>query len=304
MGVVCLKLLDKIETFITLADCLSFTETAKRLYCSQPTITTQIQQLEEQFQAILFLRLGKKIELTKQGEVLLEYAKKMTSLVEEATVKIKTADQKNAILSVYVSNYIATYFFTDILKEFHKAFPNQFLEVNSYCYDDLKRSLMEGKANFALMPIYHEDDYVRLNCDITILFEEEFRLVVPANHHWTKRKQLYSRDLNNQTVLIPQSQYLNQYISGNMAKLGIKARFLQMSNFEMIKQAVRSQHGIAFLPAESVKEDISKGELVSVEVASLRFSRQNGFVKRKNGQLTESEGIFFQEVSRYVGKVR
>ncbi|OAS19903.1 LysR family transcriptional regulator [Paenibacillus oryzisoli] len=93
MGVICLKWLDKIEAFITLAECLSFTETAKRLYCSQPTITTQIQQLEEQFQATLFLRLGKKIELTKQGEVLLEYAKKMTCLVEEATVKIKTADQ-------------------------------------------------------------------------------------------------------------------------------------------------------------------------------------------------------------------
>lgn len=49
--------------------------------------------LTKQFQATLFLRLGKKVELTKQGEVLLEYAKKMTSLVEEATIKIKTTDQ-------------------------------------------------------------------------------------------------------------------------------------------------------------------------------------------------------------------
>ncbi|WP_246302983.1 LysR family transcriptional regulator [Paenibacillus plantarum] len=92
MGVICLKLLDKIETFITLAECRSFTETAKRLYCSQPTITTHIQQLEEQFQSILFLRTGKKVQLTKQGEVLLEYAKQMTNLVQEAAIKVKSAD--------------------------------------------------------------------------------------------------------------------------------------------------------------------------------------------------------------------
>lgn len=50
----------KIETFLVLAQCRSFMETAKRLYCSQPTISNHIQQLEEQFQCKLFHRSGKK----------------------------------------------------------------------------------------------------------------------------------------------------------------------------------------------------------------------------------------------------
>jgi DNA-binding transcriptional LysR family regulator len=238
--------------------------------------------------------------LTKQGEILLEYAKQITCLVEEAAVKMKGADQQNPILSVYVSNYIAIYFFKDIMDHFHQTFPKQMLEINSYCYDDLKRNLVEGKANFALMPIYPEDEYIAQNCEIKILFEDDFSLVLPPDHPWTKRKQLYARDLHNQTILLPQSHYLQQYIAGQMEQRDIRVRFLQMSNFEMIKQAVRTQHGIAFLPNGAVREELAKGELAATAVSSLKFKRYNGFVKRKNVQLSESEKMFYSEVERFL----
>jgi hypothetical protein len=63
--------LEKFVTFIVLVDCGSFTETAKKLYCSQPTISNHIQQLEELFDTTLFRRSGKNVYLTRQGEILL-----------------------------------------------------------------------------------------------------------------------------------------------------------------------------------------------------------------------------------------
>lgn len=118
-----LKILDKIETFIVLSDCKSFTDTAKRLYCSQPTISNHIQQLEELFNATLFHRSGKTVQLTKQGEVLLEYAKQITRLIEDASLQMKNISRQDSNLSIYVSNYIAGYFFSDILQHFHHVYP-------------------------------------------------------------------------------------------------------------------------------------------------------------------------------------
>ena len=72
-------LLEKMHAFITLSECKSFTETSKRLFCSQPTITNQINQLEKHFQQKLVNRSSRTIELTPKGELFLTYAKKMMS---------------------------------------------------------------------------------------------------------------------------------------------------------------------------------------------------------------------------------
>jgi DNA-binding transcriptional LysR family regulator len=294
-----LKTLEKIETFIVLADCSSFTETAKRLYCSQPTISNHIQQLEELFKTTLFHRSGKQVQLTKQGEILLEYVKQITMLVEEAAIKIKNVSQQDSILSVYVSNYIAGYFFSDILNHFHTAFPKQLLEIYTHCYDDLVRSLREGRTNVAFMPIYPEDEYIHSQYEISILFEDDFPLILPAGHPWTSRKVIYCRDLQNQTILLPQSPYLQQYIADQLNRHQVKARFLQMSNFEMIKRAVKSQLGIAFLPYTTVAEDMKSGGLEVRSVSALSLKRQNGLVIRKHTQLTQAETAFCKDVERY-----
>ncbi|WP_245980125.1 helix-turn-helix domain-containing protein [Peribacillus asahii] len=58
--------LEKMESFIVLAECHSFTEAARRLYCSQPTISHHINKLEENFDSKLFHRSGRKVELTSK----------------------------------------------------------------------------------------------------------------------------------------------------------------------------------------------------------------------------------------------
>ncbi|PZD93278.1 hypothetical protein DNH61_21785 [Paenibacillus sambharensis] len=85
-----MKALDRFQTFIALAECRSYTETARRLYCSQPTITNHIQQLEELYQVQLFERSGRSVRLTVQGKVLLEYAKQVMDLLDEAALQLQS----------------------------------------------------------------------------------------------------------------------------------------------------------------------------------------------------------------------
>ncbi|QAV11942.1 LysR family transcriptional regulator [Brevibacillus agri] len=302
-GVLLMNTLEKMETFIVLAECGSFTESAKRLFCSQPTISHHIQQLEELFESPLVQRSGKQVQLTRQGEILLRYAKQISHLVEEAAVELKRISEQERVLSVYVSNYIAGYFFSDILNEFHTILPHKPLEINTYCYSDLIRCFQEGRTHYALMPIYPEDDYIRKNFETSVLFEEELLLILPVDHPLAKRRLLYARDLHNETVLLPKSEYLQQYVINHLSSRQVKTRFLQMSNFETIKQAVKSRHGIAFLPSGAVKEELKRGELVNVPVSSLQIRRQNGFVFRKNAELSQADRAFCQNVEQYLRTV-
>lgn len=293
-----MKTLEKIETFLVLAECRSFNETAKRLYCSQPTISNHIHQLEEQYETRLFHRSGKMIRLTKQGEIFLVYAKQVKQLLELAALKMKQEERRD-LLPLYVSNYIASYFFTDILKSFHCSFPEQQLEVHTFCYEDLKRSLTEGRTNFAFMPIYPEDDEIREHYDCRVLFEDEFPLIIPPGHPLDGRKVIYGRDLRHETILLPRSHYLQQYVAAELERQGVQVRFLQMSNFEMIKQAVKSRLGIAFLPRTAVLTEIQHNELAAGHVPSLTIRRSNGLVKRKDSELSPAGQRFCQHVEAY-----
>ncbi|TBL77290.1 LysR family transcriptional regulator [Paenibacillus thalictri] len=293
-----MKTLDKLETFLVLADCSSFIETAKRLYCSQPTITNHIHQLEEQFQTKLFHRSGKTVKLTKQGETFLSYAKQIVHLLEEASVKMKEEDRQD-VLALYVSNYIAEVFFPEILDHFQHEIPKQHMEIHTYCYQDLKDSLLDGRTNMALMPIYPEDKYIQTQFESAVLFEDEFQFIVPIDHPLAGRKTIYSRDLRNETILLPRSDYLQQFIMTELGRHQSKVRYLQMSNFDMIKQAVKSHLGLAFLPHLAVAGENVRGELAVRSVSGIHMRRQNGFVFRKNVRLSPVEQSFFNVVERY-----
>lgn len=295
-----MKTLERLETFLVVAECGSYTEAAKRLYCSQPTISHHIQWLEEQFQAVLFYRSGKPVRLTEQGEIVLDYAKRVTGLVQEASLKVKQSlSRRESILSVYVSNYISAYYFPEILSHYYRSYPDQLLEIYTYCYDDLRRSLLEQRTDLAFLPIYPDDDQIYSEFNATLLFEEELELVVPVSHPMTKRKVMYIRDLQGETILLPQSKYLCRSIEEQLRHHRVNVRFLQMSNFGMIKESIKAGLGIAFLPSEVIKADLNQGELASLRVSSLAIKRQNGFVIRKEKQLSEAELSFCREVEAY-----
>ncbi|MFC5701235.1 LysR family transcriptional regulator [Cohnella faecalis] len=286
-----MKSIEQIETFLVLAECGSFTETAKRLYRSQPAVTNQIQKLEEMVGASLFKRSGKAVQLTKSGEIYLAYARQMNRLMEEASEQIRKS-AKQQVLSVYASIYLSNYYFADILDRFNRDNPKQVMEIYSFCYDDLKRALMEKRTDFAFMPYYSEDENIHDQFDYIELFQEQFQLILPSDHPWASRKLLLGRDLQNEKILLPSSSYFQKIVSEQMELSGVNVTFLQMSNFELIRQAVKSHLGLAFLPSSVVADEIRRGELVVRPVSGLHIRRRNGIIIRKNASLSPIETAF------------
>lgn len=289
-----MKFLDRLETFIVLSESNSFTEAAKKLYCSQPTISHHIRYLEEMFEANLIDRSKKTITFTEQGEVLLHYAKQLKQLLEEAQAKVKKVEEKKTV-SLYMSRYLADYFIAPYLNRLQKVW-KEMIHFYSYCYDDLKNLLLQGAVDYALMPIYEQDKELMESVSITPLIEDEFVLILSPNHVRANRKQLYSRDLANEMVLLPQSKFLQQFIKEHMKKAQVRVNYLQMSNFDMIKMAVKANYGIAFIPLAVVKKDIEDKTLVTLPISIPAIKRKNGLFIRKDAQLSQIERNICKEI--------
>lgn len=289
-------MLEKMKSFIVLSETKSFTEAAQRLFCSQPTISIHIQQLEQYFDRKLLLRSGKSIELTRQGEVFLKHAKEMTALLDETVYHVKQI-KDTEVLSVFMSNYIARYYFSiSTFGGYENDQSSHNIEINSYCYNELKHAIISKEAKFAIMPIYMEDKEVFKQCSISYLFEDEFVLVFSPNHEWKNRKILYFRDLKNEMLLVPQSIYLRKLIIRTLTEKNIQVRYAQMGDFEMIKKLIKEEFGIGFLPYNAVSEEINKGELRTLPVSSLSLKRKNGIVVRNDANLSKKERLFCQTI--------
>lgn len=286
---------DKYKTFIALAQNKTFTETAKKLYCSQPTVTQHIKQLEIELNCQLINRRKNQVELTDQGKIVLYYAKQVKRLESKMQSDLNESLQEQNT-TLYISQYIANYFFCELFNVGNIACNHCPYEINSYCYNDLKQCLLEKKTKFAIMPIYEDDQTVLNNFDVDILFEEEFVLVMPQNHPLASRQTIYARDLRNLPILLPQSFYLSQHIKQAIEQKNVPVYYMQMTNFELIVKAIQHQFGISFLPSKLMENGLEG--LTVKKVKGLTIKRKNGIVYDRKQLLSTAEQSFCNHIRK------
>lgn len=89
--------LDQLRTLVTIAETGSFTAAAERLYKTQPALSMQMKNLEEQVGAQLLERSGRETTLTEAGRVLLGYARRILDMNEEALAKLTVTDTAGSV---------------------------------------------------------------------------------------------------------------------------------------------------------------------------------------------------------------
>ena len=84
----------KLNTLLTAAELGSFTRAASALHLTQPAVSHHIKELEQQLGAALFLRKKGQISLTPEGEVVVQYVRRMKALEQQMLEELKSADRR------------------------------------------------------------------------------------------------------------------------------------------------------------------------------------------------------------------
>ena len=135
--------LDQVTAFLEVARQQSFSRAAEKLYRTQPAISAQIRVLEMECGQKLFDRLGRRIYLTRSGEILLEYGEKLVALHRETLQRVREAHGKaNGKLAVGANEATCLYVLPQVFAEFKRNCP----EVAISIYRNFSRKILQKMA--------------------------------------------------------------------------------------------------------------------------------------------------------------
>jgi DNA-binding transcriptional LysR family regulator len=190
--------------FVTVAEELSFTRAAERLFISQPTLSKQIRQLEEQMRVRLFERDRRTVRLTVPGEALLPAARELLQQWDEAQRAVADAAATEASrLTVGISTSVGRGLLGTLRDRFTERRPGCDLRLRQINWTDPTAGLAEGEVDvaFVWLPFPGQDD---LNVRVVA---REPRWVAFRHDHWlAERDEVDFADLLNEKFLgLPES---------------------------------------------------------------------------------------------------
>lgn len=244
----------------------SITKAAHQIHISQPALSKSIKALEEELGTTLIIRTNKTIDLTDAGNMVLEYTKEITGLVDE--MKLTLNDLTNFAvgqLNIGLPPFIGSLFFPKVMKKFHRSYPNIKLDITEYGGARVVKSVEEGEFELgvAVLPL---DEQI---FDVYPIVEEEMKLIIHKNHPLSSFKEVNVKDLKEEEFIFYHEDFaLNQIIRNHFfITAGFKPKILFKSmQWDLMSEMVAANLGIAILPQSICNRLFTK----DIKVVSLK----------------------------------
>lgn len=192
----------QLKTFRAVAENLSFTKTAEKLYMAQSSVSAQIKALEEELQTKLFDRIGRRVLITDAGLKLYEYARRMDDMTDEIQSELSGSGYKSGSLTIRVPETIASVYIPEIVEQFYMLNPEvKLIFIN--CSDrQLREELNSGRIDLAFLMT---DSINFKDVNIQFLKTENIVLVSGSSHPLSAMSCIKLDDLKNRTFLLPKT---------------------------------------------------------------------------------------------------
>ncbi|MFS0635372.1 LysR family transcriptional regulator [Mesobacillus foraminis] len=239
--------LRQLQTFLEVAKHKSITKAAEALHISQPALSKSIKALEEDLGMTLIVRTNKTSDLTDAGMVVVEYAQRMTALMDELTTTLN--DMTNLArgqINIGLPPFIGSLFFPKVMAEFHKTFPNIEINITEYGGARVVKSVEDGEFELGVvvLPVSEED------FNVFPIVEEEMKLLVHQDHEFASREQVDIKDLTEEEIIFYNEEFaLHQILRTHFITAGFEPKILfKSSQWDFMSEMVAANLGITILP--------------------------------------------------------
>src|SRR3972149_4722489 len=183
---------EKIETFLCAADNLSFSEAAKLLHLSQPSVSHQIKTLEHELGVGLFTRSNTGLELTEAGRVLLPWARRVIQDMGSMKEMVCSLDEDIVgELRISCSTTSGKYLLPQFVARFCRRHPKIRASILTCRPERATLDLMKGDAHIGVVSTEITDP----NLEAQHFFTDNIAFIVPASHRWATRCSIEAQEL-------------------------------------------------------------------------------------------------------------
>ncbi|MBT2601935.1 LysR family transcriptional regulator [Bacillus sp. ISL-53] len=254
---------------------LHFTKAAEKLGISQPTLSHQIKMLEQDVGYALFNRIGKKIELTKVGEIVQQEALNIQNSLQSissqirALTKVEIGELKIAVLPGEITDLVST-----LCIKFNQLYPN--IKVFVQSTDQVEKAVLENQADFGIGFEFNRDDMLM----VTKLYDEEFYLI--SNQSTGEQKASFSDVLDSPLILFPNIHQCRKILDKTSLEVGRQLEpIVETSSIESILKLVRNGVGRSFV-SRTLYEFYDTEDLFFQRIEKPTLTRSVYLVMKKN----------------------
>ena len=274
------------------------TPAARRLHRVQSNVTTRIRQLEDRLGVTLFERVGRRMQLTQAGEVLLTYADRMLALADEAVNAVRD-DRPRGVFRLGSMESTAAVRLPEPLADFSRQHPDVTLELRTGNPTVLSEALLAGGIEAALIA----EPVARSRFDCVVAFEEEPVIVTRAGH-----PPIDSPDGTPETILVfehgcPHRQRLEAWYR---TRETVPARTIELGSYHAMLGCVLAGMGAALLP-ESVLNTFPESKRLQIHRLPPGEDSIKTLLVWRSGQATPNvralAGILGQDIETHASGV-
>lgn len=292
--------LDQLHTFLEIVRLKSFSKAAQTCYRTQPAISAQVRQLEQELNTTLFERLGTRISLTTAGKIFAEYAEQILDLRRRAQDSINELDRvPRGELIIAANEATCIYVLPQVFSEYKQQFPNVQLSVDRSYGSRVVQAVLDNQADFGITQLPVQEAKLQ----IVRIHSDEIKLIVPTDHPLAAQTTVQPRDILPFQLLVPKTgntrKRLNVWWEAVEDQLQIS---MELDSTEMMKQFAMAGLGISFLAASNCEEEVAKQRLAALSLSPEPMIRRLGLIYRKDKALSKAALGFIQVILEYAGK--
>jgi len=245
-----------LRYFLAVADAAHFTRAAQKLYVSQPTLSQQIKQLEDELGTPLFHRGAGGVQLTVAGERFRPYAERVLHEMDEAVSALGQSEVAPALpLRIGALEGTGDYLLPSVVARAVEKSGLQ-IEVETLPALELQRAVAREELDLAIGTLPAPS----LNAEP--LFDEDLALWLPPSHRLGAHARVRVSDLDGVAVMCPSpSSALRTLLDDALGRAGIAVRVLaQFDSPEAVFRAAVAANCPAILPAPMLQESLHPGQ--------------------------------------------
>lgn len=271
--------LRQLEVFLAAARYDNVSRAAETLAMSQSAASGALKELEQQFDVLLFDRIGKRLQLSELGRQLRPQAEALLAQAGEFEQSLG-GEAVGGALQVGATLTIGNYLAVEMLAEFRQRYPDTKVKLVVANTRTIARQVADFEIDLGMI----EGESHHPDLEMTFWREDELQVFAAPDHPLARKRRVGDAELLQQDWIVREPgsgtrQTFDRAMQGILPQLNIA---MELQHTEAIKRAVEAGLGIGCLSKISLEEAFRRKRLMPLRVPDRDFSRRFYFVTHRS----------------------